>query len=195
MIAVATADRWTTLLILFVAEALAWAGVPAIGAAAIGAAGALASQGTLHLWAVVVIGTAGSWLGGLAGWHIGHRVARAGLDRPQPGRFADKRTRALGSGERVAQRWGRYMVFFVPSWVSGALAMPFRQFAVWNLVAAFLWILAAGLGAYGIGSAASGGSLVETLLPLLASVAAAGLLGLAFVRWRRQRSPPVREAS
>src|SRR4051794_7091128 len=170
--ATATADRWSTLVFLFFGELLAWAGVPAIGAAAIGAAGALASQGVLHLWSVVIIGTLGSWIGGLIGGRLGHHVARMGLDQDPPGRVAEGRAQALTSGERVAERWGRYMVFFVPSWVSGAMAMPFREFAVWNAAAAFLWVLAAGLGAYGIGSAASGGSLAETLLPLLAAAAA-----------------------
>ena len=178
------ADRWSTLLILFVAEALAWAGIPAIGAAAIAAAGALASQGTLHLSSVLVVGTAGAWLGGLGGWRIGRRIAQAGLDRP--GRFAQRRARVLRSGEGVAQRYGRYMVFFVPSWVSGALRMPFHQFMIWNAVAAFLWVAAAALGAYGIGSAASGGSTLDALLPLLGAVAAATLL-VGTVRRRRRR--------
>jgi membrane-associated protein len=139
------------LLALFVAEALAWAGVPAIGAAGMGAAGVLASQGSLDLWAVLIVGSAGAEVGALAGWWIGRRVAQAGLDRP--GRFAARRNQALGAGERFAQKWGRLVVFFVPSWVSGALGMPFRQFALWNVPAAFLWMVATGLAAYGVGSA------------------------------------------
>jgi membrane-associated protein len=186
IVATATRDRWTTFLALFVAEALAWAGVPAVGAAALGAAGVLAGQGELHLWAVLVVGTIGAEIGGLVGWQIGNRVARAGLDRP--GRVAERRAKALESGEHFAGRWGRLVVFFVPSWVSGALGMPFRQFALWNILAAGLWTLCAGLGAYGVTSAASGKSLLNSLLPILIAVAALATIVATFVYWKRRRT-------
>jgi membrane protein DedA with SNARE-associated domain len=166
---------------LFVAEALAWAGVPMIGAAAMGAAGVLASQGSIDLWVVLVVGTAGAELGAWAGWWIGNRVARAGRDRP--GRFAARRNQALDSGEKFSKKWGRLVVFFVPSWVSGAIGMPFGQFARWNILAAALWMIAAGLGAYGVGSAASGGSLTSILVPLVLAAAACALVAFVFVRW------------
>jgi undecaprenyl-diphosphatase len=183
-LATAVADRWETFALLFAASALSWAGVPAIGAAAMGAAGVLASQGTLHLWAVVVVGTIGAELGGLVGWWLGNHAARAGLDKP--GRFAQRRNKALDAGEKVAAKWGRLIVFFVPSWVSGALGTPFRQFAYWNIAAAALWTIAAGLGAYGIGSAASGQGLEDTLVPLLIAAAAlAAMFALGLHRHRR----------
>jgi membrane protein DedA with SNARE-associated domain len=185
VVATATADNWITFAVLFVAEALAWAGVPAIGAAAMGAAGLLAQQGQLHLWAVILVGTVAAEVGGVVGWGVGYRVARAGLDRS--GRFADRRARALEGGEHFAARWGPLVVFFVPSWVSGALGMTLRQFAVWNLLVAFLWVLGAGLGAYGIGSAASGDHLRESVRPLLVAAAAFALIGYGIVRARRRR--------
>jgi membrane protein DedA with SNARE-associated domain len=193
-LATAVADRWETFALLFVANALSWAGVPAIGAASMGAAGVLASQGSLHLWAVIVVGTLGSELGGLAGWWIGNRVARAGLD--EPGRFAKRRNKALSAGEKVAAKWGRLIVFLVPSWVSGALGTPFRQFAWWNVAAAFLWTLAAGLGAYGLGSAFSGGELKDTLVSLLVAAAAIAAIFALGMHHRRhhQRVKPTPEA-
>ncbi len=187
LLATATENSATTFVVLFFAEALAWAGVPAIGGAAMATAGVLASQDVLHLWSVLVVGTAGSWVGGLVGWQIGHRTARAGLDREERGRFAARREQALGAGERFERRWGRLMVFFVPSWVSGALGMPFGQFALWNVFAAMLWVLCAGLGAYGIGAAASGSGLLHSLLPILIAAGAAAVLVLLYVRWRRRR--------
>lgn len=150
MVLAATRDSAWTIAAVFLAETLSWAGVPAIGAAAIGAAGALASQGLVPLWAVVVGGTVGAELGGFGGWWLGRRVAHAGLEP------ASKRARALAAGEHFEDRWGRLVVFFVPSWVSGALGMSFRRFAVWNFLAAFVWSLVAGLGAYGVGSAVAG---------------------------------------
>jgi membrane-associated protein len=152
MVLAVARDSASTIVAVFLAETLSWAGVPAIGAAAIGAAGALASQGLVPLWAVVVAGTVGAELGSFVGWWLGRRVSRAGLDSSGPG----KRARALAAGERFELRWGRLVVFFVPSWVSGALGMRFRQFAVWNFLAATVWTVVAGLGAYGIGSAVAG---------------------------------------
>ena len=185
VIATATADRWSTFAILLAGEGLAFAGVPAVGAASIGAAGVLASQGTIHLWAVIVVGTIGAELGGMVGWHIGFRVARAGSDRP--GRFPEKRTKALAGGERFAARWGPLMVLFVPAYVSGGMGMEFGRFARWNLLSSFLWVLVAGLGAYGIGSAAGGGSLTAALVPIVIAVAALAGAALLLYRWRARR--------
>ena len=81
------------------------------------------------------------------------------------------------------------MVFFVPAYVSGALAMPLRRFALWNAIAGSLWVLAAGLGAYGLGSAASGGSLLHSVPALLVAAVASALLVVAFVRWRQAPIP------
>jgi membrane protein DedA with SNARE-associated domain len=175
LLASSTADKASTFVALFFAQALSWAGVPALGAAAAGAAGALASQGKIHLWAVLVVGTLGAELGSMVGWWIGNRVARVGLDgqsNDHQGRFAEKRRKALGAGEKVEQKWGRLVVFFVPSWVSGALGMRFRQFVVWNLLAAGLWNVGAGLAAYGVASAASGKPALHIVVPLVIGVGA-----------------------
>jgi membrane protein DedA with SNARE-associated domain len=183
----AARDSASVIAAVFLAEALSWAGVPAIGAAAIGAAGALASQDVVPLWAVIVAGTVGAELGGFGGWWLGRRVARAGLD---PAAGANRRAQALAAGERFEERWGPLVVFFVPSWVSGALGMAFRQFAVWNLLAACLWTLAAGLGAYGVGSAVSGGGAHRALAPLLLGLV--GLGAIALLAARRLHRPSSR---
>src|SRR5437868_14884632 len=111
MVLAVARDSAPTIVAVFLAETLSWAGVPAIGAAAIGAAGALASQGLVPLWTVIVAGTIGAELGSFGGWWFGRRVARAGLtEGEEPG----KRAQALAAGERIEQRWGRLIVFFVP---------------------------------------------------------------------------------
>lgn len=184
-----TADKAGTLVILFFAQAASWAGVPAIGAAAAGAAGVLASQGTLHLWAVLVVGTAGAEVGSMAGWWFGNRLARVGLDGEKQGRFADRGRKTLAAGEKVEQKWGRLIVFFVPSWVSGALGMRFRQFVVWNLLAAALWNVGAALASYGVASAASGKSVAHWVVPILIGAGALAVIYFAFRRVHRRRRP------
>jgi membrane-associated protein len=186
LLAASTADKTSTFVILFVAQVASWAGVPVLGAAAAGAAGGLASQGTIHLWAVLVVGTIGAEVGSLGGWWLGNHVARAGAD--QEGRVNQRRRKALSAGERVEQKWGRLIVFFVPSWVSGALGMPFRQFALWNFLAAALWNVGASLAAYGIGSATSGRSALSSLVPLVIGLVALAAIAVICRRlWRRHR--------
>ena len=93
----------------------------------------------------------------------------------------------LAKGEEVFERWDRMIVFFVPSWVSGALGMPLGRFAAWNLLAALLWTIGAGLGAYGLLEAASGGTFVRSILPILLAAAAAGGIVLLLRRRRGAR--------
>jgi membrane-associated protein len=192
LLATVAADKATTFLVLFVAQALSWAGVPALGTAAAGAAGVLASQGTLRLWAVVVVGTAGAEVGSLGGWWLGRHIARAGIDKG--GRLAEKRTKALDAGEKIEAKWGRLIVFFVPSWVSGALGMPVRQFASWNLLAAALWNIGAALASYGVASAASGKAALHVAVPIAIAVIAAGAIFWILRSVRRRRLHPTEPA-
>jgi membrane protein DedA with SNARE-associated domain len=187
VLATATADKPQTLLILFIGVALSWAGVPALGTAALGAAGALASQGDVRLWAVLVVGTLGSELGGLGGWWLGKHVVGVGLDT-DGGRFVDRRRSAMEGGRHFAERWGKFMVFFVPSWVPGALAVPLRTFAVWNFLAAALWTLGASLSAYGITEALKGKSFIHTVVPIAIAVLALTAIGVLGFRRRRRRA-------
>jgi membrane protein DedA with SNARE-associated domain len=195
------ANKFVTFLGLFVGEILAWAGVPAVGAASAAAAGALASQGKIHLWAVIVVGTAGAEIGSMIGWWVGNRVVRGTLERhgsgdagaPDDAANASKREKALDAGQKVADKWGPLIVFFVPSWVPGGLGMQFRRFLSWNLLACLLWNAGAALSAYGIGSAASGGSFGSALVPLIIGVLCVGavyLLIRAFFRRRQYHSQP-----
>ncbi len=58
------AGTWWEYVALFVAVAASWAGVPVIGATALGLAGVAASQGKLNLAVVVVVSTRpGRWAG------------------------------------------------------------------------------------------------------------------------------------
>ena len=122
---------WWHYLVLFVAVAASWAGVPFVGATVAGAAGLAASQGTLDLAAVIVVATAAGELGGLIGYHIGFRWGRELLDRP--GRHHARRQRLLTVGEQAYAKWGGLAVFFTPAIVSGTAKMRHGRFAFWNL--------------------------------------------------------------
>jgi MYXO-CTERM domain-containing protein len=174
-----------TFVALFLSQVLSWAGVPALGAAALAAAGVLASQGEIALWAVLVVGTAGAQAGALIGWWLGTRVPRP--DPAASGRLATRWRTMLTSGERVASRWGGLIVFFVPAAVSGALGMPLRRFAFWNVFAAAALTLGSGLGAYGVGYTLTGHPAAGTVAIVIAAGAAVGVAAL-FLRRRRRTS-------
>ena len=61
------ASTWWQYLLLFIAVAASWAGVPLVGTAALGAAALAASQDKLDLAAVIVVATVAGEAGGLSG--------------------------------------------------------------------------------------------------------------------------------
>jgi membrane protein DedA with SNARE-associated domain len=63
-------------LAVFALMVLSFAGIPAIGAAVVGWASVLASQGKLNIVVVLVVALAGAEIGGLAGYSIGARWGR-----------------------------------------------------------------------------------------------------------------------
>lgn len=184
--------------ILFLAVAASWVGIPIIGASVLAAAGVLASEGDLNIWAVVCVASVAAWTGGYIGYRLGHHAGRAIAERE--GRWRAQRRRAMQSGIRIYQRWGRLGVFLTPTWVSGALGMPRNTFLVWNGLAAILSTCIAALSAYGIGTAVLGQlserrGLIELVVAGAAVVAAIFVLARRRVVSRAKRSDPPQDAS
>ena len=144
---------WAYVVVL-VATAAGYMGVPFVGTAALGAAAAFASQGELDIAAVLIIAVIGDEIGGLLGYKIGDRWGRGILEHPGPA--LGWRMKALVKGGAVYQKWGRAAVFFTPALVSGTLRMNFRQFVLWNFRAGTVFVLAVGPAAYGAGRLAAG---------------------------------------
>jgi membrane protein DedA with SNARE-associated domain len=171
---------------LFVVMLLSWAGLPVAGQAALAAAGVLASQERheLDIVAVLIVATVGSALGGIAAYWLGRHGGRALLTGRGPLRA--RRERELKRGQRLVHRWGPLAVFVVPMWVPGVYQMDWRRFVLWDVVAAVVWTLVAGLGGYWIGP-----SIVHSLGRVGGAVLVAAVvvvLALAVARMaRRQR--------
>jgi membrane-associated protein len=185
MAAVDVAGDWWAYLGLFVAVAASWAGVPCIGATALGAAGVAASQGGLDLWLVVVVSTAGGEAGGLVGYAVGNRWGRALLERP--GRHQAGRQRMVERGERAYARWGRLAVFFTPAIVSGTAKMQRGQFAWWNLLASLGFTISVAASAYGFGRIFTGHYSARDIVTLAVGLAAGALVTVVTVRRHRRR--------
>ena len=148
------ATSWWHYVVLFVAVTASWAGVPFIGAAAVGAAAVLASQGALDLAAVVIVATVAGEVGGLIGYAIGDRWGRQLVEKP--GKRQAGRQRLLERGEAAYAKWGRLAVFFTPAIISGTAKMHHGQFALWNLIASLGFALSVAPSAYGLGRVATG---------------------------------------
>lgn len=144
----------TAYVILYLAVAASWIGIPVVGATVLATAGVLASEGELNIWIVIAVATVAAWTGGYAGYVLGRRAGQAVATRE--GRWHRQRRRAIVTGARVYERWGRLAVFVTPTFVSGALMMPRRTFLVWNGFASVASSVVAALSAYGIGQAILG---------------------------------------
>lgn len=185
LVAADLASSWWQYLLLFVAVAASWAGVPFIGATALAAAGAAASQNNLDLTAVVVTATAAGEVGGLIGYSIGNRWGRQLLGRP--GKHQAGRQKVVERGEIAYARWGRLAVFFTPAIVSGTTRMKYGQFVLWNLLAAFGFAISVGASAYGIGRVVTGHDTLKDVAILVLGLAVGALVAVLFVQ-RRHRA-------
>jgi membrane protein YqaA with SNARE-associated domain len=85
------------------AMAVSFAGIPAVGAAVVGWAAVLASQGKLNIFVMLIVAVLGAKAGGLAGYSIGDPRGRKFLDRP--GRRHEERQKAAAKAEALYPKW------------------------------------------------------------------------------------------
>jgi membrane-associated protein len=183
--------NWWEYLLLFLAVMASWAGVPAVGSAALGAAAVGASQGNLNLAAIIVIAAIAGEIGGLIGYRIGFRWGSQLLDRP--GKRQAGRQKLKDKGELAYAEWGRLAVFFTPAIISGTARMHYRQFVLWNFVASIAFALSVAATSYGLGRVATGHHSTKDFAILVFGLALSGLIVAMFVRrHRRHNSNAVR---
>ena len=178
-------STWWQYLLLFLAVAASWAGVPVIGTAALGTAAVAASQEKLDLAAVIVVAVLAGEAGGLGGYAIGRRWGRRLLERP--GKHQEGREKIIQRGESLYARWGWLAVFFTPAVVSGTAKMPPYRFALWNLLDSLGWSVSVAASAYGVGRLATGHHTGHDIAILLIGLAAGVLVAVAAMRRHRRR--------
>jgi membrane protein DedA with SNARE-associated domain len=187
-------NTWWQYILLFLAVAASFAGVPAIGATALGAAAVAASQGKLDITAVIVVATVGGEVGGLVGYFIGNHWGRQLMERP--GKHQAGRQKMVEEGEKAYARYGPLAVFFTPAIVSGTARMRRRQFIVWNLVDSFGFSVSVAASAYGIGKLVTGNlSGVNVASLVIGLIVGALLVGWTIRHHRRARRALGRPAS
>jgi membrane protein DedA with SNARE-associated domain len=177
---------WWQYVLLFLAVAASWAGVPLIGTAALGTAAVAASQRRLDFAVVIVVSVIAGEAGGLGGYAIGRRWGRRLLERP--GRHQARREKVMERGQSLYARWGFLAVFVTPAIVSGTAKMSPYKFAFWNLLDSLAWTVSVAASAYGIGKLATGHHTWHDVAILVIGLAAGALVTVTAVRRHRRRT-------
>jgi membrane protein DedA with SNARE-associated domain len=154
-------SQWAMLL-LFVLLTLESFGLPVPGETVLIACGVLASQGSLSIETVVVVGVLAAIVGDNLGYWAARKGGRPLLERYQLTRkYAD---RYLPRSERFFAKHGGKAVFFgrfvavlrvTAAWVAGLSHMRWWRFLVWNAAGGIVWATLIALIAYYLGSAAA----------------------------------------
>jgi membrane protein DedA with SNARE-associated domain len=122
------------------------AGLPVPGETILLAAGFFASQGHFSVPLVILVAAIGAVLGDNAGYYIGRRIGRATLARwgtyggLTPKRLArfDRFFRDHGDKTILVARFITGLRVFA-ALLAGSAHMPWRRFAIYNMLGAILW--------------------------------------------------------
>ncbi len=173
------------------------AGIPVPGEITLLLASFLAySEHQLHLGWIIVAATAAATLGGSLGYVLGHYGGRPVLDRYQS--IFQISPATLQRGEDLFARHGAAAIFvarFVfglrvfAGPLAGVLRMPWRAFALFNLLGAALWVTTIASAGYLFGQ--HWYSLIRAMQRFNLAVLILAGAAILFLWWRhRHRSPP-----
>jgi membrane-associated protein len=136
------------------------AGLPVPGETVLLLASFLAySEHDLQLPWIIVVGTVAATLGDNLGYAIGHYGGRRLLDRYR--NIFRVRDEAVARAEGIFLRYGAITILFarfvfgmrvIAGPMAGVLRMPWKKFAVFNLLGAGLWVTVISVVGYGFGS-------------------------------------------
>jgi membrane protein DedA with SNARE-associated domain len=169
------------------------AGLPVPGETTLLLASFLAySEQKLHLGWIILVGTLAAAVGDNLGYTIGYYGGRALLNRYQHTFRIPKST--IARGENLFDRFGAPAIFFarfifgmrvIAGPLAGALRMPWKLFAIFNLLGAVVWVTVIALAGYFFGRNWS--RLSEVLGRVDLAVVALACAAVVFWWWRRRR--------
>jgi undecaprenyl-diphosphatase len=182
--------------VVFFGVMLENAGVPVPGETILLAAGFFAAQGQFNLWEVMVIAALGAVLGDNAGYFLGREVGRATLERY--GRYAGLTHGRLAHMDRFFADHGNKTILVArfitglrvfAAMLAGSASMPWRTFAVYNMLGALLWSVAISLAGFFFGRSwdvlehwIKGAGLIAL------GVIVAAIITIVVIRHRRRRA-------
>jgi membrane protein DedA with SNARE-associated domain len=154
-------SQWA-LVLMFVLLTLESFGLPLPGETALIACSVLASQGSLSIVAVILVGITAAVVGDNLGYWVARRGGRPLLERHRWTRaYAEK---YLPRGERFFAKHGGKAVFFgrfvavlrvTAAWIAGLSHMHWWRFFGWNLAGGVVWATGVAVLAYALGDAAA----------------------------------------
>jgi membrane protein DedA with SNARE-associated domain len=181
-------SQWAMLL-MFALLTLESFGLPVPGETALIACSVLASQGSLSIVWVIVVGVAAAIIGDNLGYWAARKGGRPLLERHRlTRRYAEK---YLPRGERFFAAHGGKAVFFgrfvavlrvTAAWVAGITHMHWWRFLLWNALGGIVWATGVSLISYYLGDAAAS---AFSRYGLYAAGGAILLSGLGFLIVRR----------
>ena len=180
--------RLSEYIVMFVLVAIMGAGVPGGGDASLLAAGTLAGEGRLYVWAVIVIGIVAWMLGSSIGYAIGVRHGRSLLERP--GWFERSRQNLLAKGNDLFGRHSYLGSATMPGFVSGIFRVRLTVFMLGTLTTGVFWVGIYVVLSYFLGAkiAEAVGNAGTTVIFGVVLVVALGLaIRAGYARWRRPR--------
>ncbi|MFF0218553.1 DedA family protein [Streptomyces vinaceus] len=155
------------------------------------------ATGPVHLSLPLVLGSAsaGALLGAQIGYLIGRRGGRALLARSRSRKLHEGAQRAEELLDRYGHAKAIVLARFVPivrtvlNPLAGALDVPARVFALWQVIGGLVWTVGLVLAGYALGSSVP--DVDRYLLPIVAIVVLVSLTPLAveMIRRRGGRTP------
>ena len=174
--------------IMFVLVTIMGAGIPGPGDASLIAAGALAGDGKLNIWIVLVTAMVAWMVGSVIGFAIGAHGGRPLLDHP--GRLEKRRRKLLAKGDRAFGRYTFVASATLPAFVSGIFHVRFWLFLLGALTAGVFWIgIYVGIS-YFLGEEIAkvvGTAGTKVLISVIVLVVAGLLIRAGVARWRAAR--------
>jgi len=169
------------------------AGVPVPGETVLLLASFLAySEGKLQLSWIIVAGTVAATVGDNLGYALGHYGGRTLLERYRNlFRISDA---VLARGESLFARYGALTILFarfvfgmriIAGPLGGVLRMPWKTFAVFNLLGAALWVTVIAYVGYSFGSRWN--LLMHSMKRFDLVLGAAFVVVVVFLWWRNRR--------
>ncbi|MFE4212816.1 DedA family protein [Streptomyces sp. NPDC056844] len=156
------------------------------------AGGSDATPGHLSLPWVLLASAAGALAGAQTGYLLGRRAGPALLARTKSRRISEGADRAAHILERYGHPKALVLARFLPivrtvlNPLAGALAVPARTFALWQVLGGLLWTVGLVLAGYGLG--ASVADVDRYLLPIIAVIVAVSLIPVALELLRSRRT-------
>nr|ALS89147.1 SNARE associated Golgi protein [uncultured bacterium]ALS89310.1 SNARE associated Golgi protein [uncultured bacterium] len=180
---------WTVAIALLLENA----GIPVPGETVLLFASFLAySEQSLRLPYIILIGIVACTVGDNIGYIIGKRGGRPLLERYQ--RFFRIRSETIAKGERLFGRYGSVTILFarfifglriIAGPLAGVLQMPWRQFAIFNLLGAVVWVTAISCIGYFVGTEWT--QLLRVVKHINTGVLIVAVLVFVAIWWRRRQ--------